>query len=185
MSALAPLVGEPLALDLVNTRYAQGDFLITPEDLLAWLALEAGRCPEGLSGNIGPAELAVVQCVRERSARAIECARSGTRLSQEDLDAINQMLRGAPCVLEVADGPAGITADRRRLGSTAERLAAWLAEGLVELLTDPAVSRIRQCEAEDCVLLFLPSNPRRRWCSASRCGNRMRVARHYQRRKAE
>jgi predicted RNA-binding Zn ribbon-like protein len=185
MSALAPLVGEPLALDLVNTRYAQGDFLVTPEDLLAWLALEAGRCPEGLSGNIGPAELAVVQCVRERSARAIECARSGTRLSQEDLDAINQMLRGAPCVLEVADGPAGITADRRRLGSTAQGLGAWLAEGLVELLTDPAVSRVRQCEAEDCVLLFLPSNPRRRWCSASRCGNRMRVARHYQRRKAE
>ena len=80
MSALAPLVGEPLALDLINTRYAQGDFLVTPEDLSAWLALEAGRCPEGLSENIGPAELAAVRCVRERSARAIECARSGNPL---------------------------------------------------------------------------------------------------------
>ncbi|WP_353710699.1 ABATE domain-containing protein [Arthrobacter sp. K5] len=184
MSALAPLVGEPLALDLVNTRYAHGDFLVTPEDLSAWLALQADRCPEGLSGNIGPAELAVVRCVRDRSARAIECARRETPLGHDDLDAINQMLRGSPCILELVDGPDGPTANRRRLGSAAERLAAWLAEGVVELLTDPAVARIRQCEAEDCVLLFLPSNPRRRWCSRTRCGNRMRVARHYQRRKA-
>ncbi|WP_433464559.1 CGNR zinc finger domain-containing protein [Spirillospora sp. CA-128828] len=28
---------------------------------------------------------------------------------------------------------------------------------------------------------FLPGHPRRRWCSAARCGNRVRVARHYQR----
>lgn len=185
MSALAPLVGEPLALDLVNTRYAQGDFLVTPEDLSVWLALQADRCPEGLSENIGQAELAAAQCIRERSARVIECVRGETPLRQEDLDAINEILRGGPCVLELADGPAGISANRRRLGSTAQGLAAWLAEGVVELLTDPAVRRIRQCEAEDCVLLFLPSNPRRRWCSPSRCGNRMRVARHYQRRKSE
>ncbi|MFF4211720.1 CGNR zinc finger domain-containing protein [Streptomyces sp. NPDC001796] len=33
-------------------------------------------------------------------------------------------------------------------------------------------------------MLFLPAHPRRRWCSAARCGNRVRVARHYQRRKA-
>ncbi|MEU9839973.1 CGNR zinc finger domain-containing protein [Actinomadura sp. NPDC048032] len=37
------------------------------------------------------------------------------------------------------------------------------------------------CEADDCVLLFLPAHPRRRWCSAARCGNRVRVARHYRR----
>ncbi|WP_309484534.1 GNAT family N-acetyltransferase [Streptomyces himalayensis] len=30
-------------------------------------------------------------------------------------------------------------------------------------------------------MLFLAAHPRRRRCSASRCGNRMRVSRHYQR----
>ncbi|MEV3921501.1 CGNR zinc finger domain-containing protein [Actinomadura coerulea] len=30
-------------------------------------------------------------------------------------------------------------------------------------------------------MLFLPAHPRRRWCSAARCGNRVRVARHYRR----
>ncbi|MEU3899131.1 CGNR zinc finger domain-containing protein [Streptomyces sp. NPDC045251] len=33
-----------------------------------------------------------------------------------------------------------------------------------------AVARVRACEAEDCVLLFLPQHPRRRWCSAGRPG---------------
>ncbi|MFD0515426.1 CGNR zinc finger domain-containing protein [Streptomyces aureus] len=34
------------------------------------------------------------------------------------------------------------------------------------------------------MLLFLPAHPRRRWCSAARCGNRARVARYYQRHKS-
>ena len=31
--------------------------------------------------------------------------------------------------------------------------------------------------------VFLPANPRRRWCSPAICGNRARVARYYQRHK--
>jgi predicted RNA-binding Zn ribbon-like protein len=30
-------------------------------------------------------------------------------------------------------------------------------------------------------MVFLPAHPRRRWCSPTRCGNRARVARYYQR----
>ncbi|MFJ9909135.1 CGNR zinc finger domain-containing protein [Streptomyces sp. NPDC101152] len=77
-----------------------------------------------------------------------------------------------------------MTATRRRDGSPGLRLAACLAEAAAELLADPAVTRIRECEADDCVMLFLAAHPRRRWCSATRCGNRVRVARHYQRTKA-
>uniref|UniRef100_UPI000B043057 CGNR zinc finger domain-containing protein n=1 Tax=Actinomadura kijaniata TaxID=46161 RepID=UPI000B043057 len=74
-----------------------------------------------------------------------------------------------------------VVAERRRTGPDGARLAAALAEAAADLLGDPAVTRVRRCEADDCVLLFLPAHPRRRWCSASRCGNRVRVARHYQR----
>ncbi|MER5184162.1 CGNR zinc finger domain-containing protein [Streptomyces sp. NPDC002896] len=66
----------------------------------------------------------------------------------------------------------------------AEEPIVQLAEAAAELLADPAVTKIRECEAEDCVMLFLAAHPRRRWCSAARCGNRVRVARHYQRHKA-
>ncbi|MFJ7776100.1 CGNR zinc finger domain-containing protein [Streptomyces yangpuensis] len=54
---------------------------------------------------------------------------------------------------------------------------------MAELLTDPRVGQVRECEAHDCVLLFLPAHPRRRWCVAGVCGNRARVARYYARHK--
>ncbi|HEV2241669.1 MAG TPA: CGNR zinc finger domain-containing protein [Streptosporangiaceae bacterium] len=47
----------------------------------------------------------------------------------------------------------------------------------------PAVRRVRRCEGRDCRMLFLPANPRRRWCTPDVCGNRARVARYYQRHK--
>jgi predicted RNA-binding Zn ribbon-like protein len=53
----------------------------------------------------------------------------------------------------------------------------------VDLLTDPAIGRLKECESDDCVILFLPAHPRRRWCSPTRCGNRARVARYYHRHK--
>ncbi|GKQ36064.1 ABATE domain-containing protein [Streptomyces sp. A012304] len=182
MSHIAPLTGEPLALDLVNTRPAVGDLLTTPGDLRAWWTLQADRLP-GVPEEITGTDLAAVRAVREHTARALDCVRHGRRPSEADLEALNQAQRAAPAILELrSDGPA-LTATRRRDGSAGRQLAALLAEATAELLTDPAVTRVRECEADDCVLLFLPAHPRRRWCSAARCGNRMRVARHYQRHK--
>ncbi|MGW6269175.1 CGNR zinc finger domain-containing protein [Streptomyces sp. NPDC055060] len=186
MSTPAPLIGEPLALDLVNTRPATGDLLATPGDLRAWWALQAERLggtvpPE----EVGPADLAAVQAVREHTARALACARRGEEPAAADLAALNQAQRAAPAISELAWDGAAVTAPRRRDGSPGQCLTAQLAEATAELLADPAVARIRECEAHDCVLLFLPAHPRRRWCSATRCGNRARVARHYQRHKAE
>ncbi|KAB8183613.1 hypothetical protein FH608_049080 [Nonomuraea phyllanthi] len=186
MSDLVALTGEPLALDLLNTRPAAGDLLATAHDLRAWLELQAERFPEArdlAAAELGAADLAAVHAVRDRTARALDHARHGRRPQADDLDALNQAQRAAPAVAELAWDGAAVTTTRRRTGPPGARLAAWLAEAAAELLADPAVTRIRQCEADDCVLLFLPAHPRRRWCSAARCGNRVRVARHYQRHK--
>ncbi|MBA8950409.1 CGNR zinc finger domain-containing protein [Actinomadura namibiensis] len=178
MSDLVPLTGEPLALDLVNTRTAVGDLLATPDDLRAWVGLQAGRLPEA---GVGPDALAVVRAVREHTAGALERARRGEPPAPADLAALNDAQRAAPAISELAWNGSAVVAERRRTGPDGARLAAALAEAAADLLGDPAVTRVRRCEADDCVLLFLPAHPRRRWCSASRCGNRMRVARHYQR----
>jgi predicted RNA-binding Zn ribbon-like protein len=183
MSALVPLIGEPPALDLVNTRTALGDLLTTPDDLRAWWALQAERLPDAVPEEVTDADLAAVRAVREHTARALAHARRHEEPPAADLAGLNQAQRGAPAIRELAWDGSAVTATRRRDGSPGRRLAAWLAEAAVELLTDPAVTKIRECEAHDCVLLFLPAHPRRRWCSAARCGNRVRVARHYQRNK--
>ncbi|MFC3576592.1 CGNR zinc finger domain-containing protein [Streptomyces yaanensis] len=184
MSDLVPLTGEPLALDLVNTRPTAGDLLATPGDLRAWWALQADRLPEEVPEEVTAADLAAVQAVREHTARALDHVRRGEEPLAGDLAALNRAQRAAPAITELAWNGSAVAARRRRDGSPGLRLAASLAEAAAELLADPAVTRIRECEADDCVMLFLAAHPRRRWCSATRCGNRVRVARHYQRHKA-
>ncbi|RFU39502.1 hypothetical protein DZF91_22040 [Actinomadura logoneensis] len=181
MSDAVPLTGEPLALDLVNTLAAVGDLLSTPDDLRRWCELQAVRLPEAPATDADA--LAAVRTVREHTARALERVRHGERPDDEDVRALNDAQRAAPAINELVWDGSGLIAERRRSGPSGDRLAAHLAEAAVELLADPAVSRVRQCEAGDCVMLFLPAHPRRRWCSPARCGNRVRVARHYQRHK--
>ncbi|MFC9970567.1 CGNR zinc finger domain-containing protein [Spirillospora sp. NPDC127200] len=184
MSDPVPLTGEPLALDLVNTRTAVGDLLATPDDLRTWLDLQAERLPDAHGPAApGPDDLAAVRAVREHTANALERARRGEPPAAADLTALNDAQRAAPAINELAWNGSAVTAERDRTGPARARLAARLAEAAADLLADPAVTKVRQCEADDCVLLFLPAHPRRRWCSAARCGNRVRVARHYQRRK--
>ncbi|RZL78103.1 MAG: hypothetical protein EOP32_22840 [Rhodococcus sp. (in: high G+C Gram-positive bacteria)] len=55
-----------------------------------------------------------------------------------------------------------------------------LAERAVEMFTSDTRSQLRACLAPGCVLYFVRAHSRREWCSAG-CGNRARVARHYQR----
>ncbi|MEY7972156.1 ABATE domain-containing protein [Saccharomonospora xinjiangensis] len=182
MSDALPVTGEPLALDLINTRTSAGDLLATPPALGRWLALEADRIPETPEKVTGR-ELEAVRVLRDHTARALDHARRGTRPPKADLDALNRLQRAAPVVSELSWHEARVALARRRLGSPGERLTAWLAEAAAEFLARPDVTKVRECEADDCVLLFLPAHPRRRWCSAARCGNRARVARHYQRHK--
>ncbi|MET8117896.1 CGNR zinc finger domain-containing protein [Micromonospora sp. NPDC005291] len=184
MSDAAPLIGEPLALDLVNTRQADTDLLTTPAALRAWLELQATRFPsarELAEAALTDADLAAVRELREHTASALDHVRYGTRPSTGDLAVINRAQRAAPAIDELVWNGQVVTAVRIRTGPAGARLAGWLAEAAADLLADPGVTKIRQCEADDCVLLFLPAHTRRRWCSAARCGNRVRVARHYQR----
>ncbi|GAA3968410.1 CGNR zinc finger domain-containing protein [Actinomadura viridis] len=186
MGDIIPLVGEHLALDLVNTRPADGDLLATPDDLLAWLELQAGRFSQARDlAAAGPtaAGLAAVRDLRDHTAQVLDHVRRGEEPPAGALDALNRAQRAAPPISELTWDGRAVTMTRRRTGPPAARPAAWLAEAAADLLADPAVVKVRQCEAHDCVMLFLPAHPRRRWCSATRCGNRVRVARHYQRHK--
>ncbi|CAM5318197.1 CGNR zinc finger domain-containing protein [Streptomyces griseomycini] len=183
-----PLTGEPLAIDLVNTRPADGegrtDLLDTPQRLAAWLALEGDRL-HGEAGDPEPAEgdLAPVHAVRAHVEAVLHALLRGTEPAETHLRALTDAQRAAPAVRELTWGGTAVTATVRRSGPLGVRLAARLAEAAADLLTDPAIGRLKRCEANDCVMLFLPAHPRRRWCSADRCGNRMRVARYYQRHK--
>ncbi|GAA0703638.1 CGNR zinc finger domain-containing protein [Kitasatospora atroaurantiaca] len=185
-----PLTGEPLALDLINTRpvTANGpvDLLATPTGLRAWLALQADRLPEFTTDDSTPlteADLATVHGVREHAATAIDRARRGDRPPATALRGLNHAQRAAPATRELAWDGKAVTATTHRTGTFGTRLAARLAEATADLLLDPSILKVRRCEGPGCVMLFLPAHPRRRWCTPAICGNRARVARYYQRHK--
>jgi predicted RNA-binding Zn ribbon-like protein len=56
----------------------------------------------------------------------------------------------------------------------------------LDLLLDDARRRVRLCEADDCVWVFLDTskNHSRRWCDMKQCGNRMKARRFYERQRA-
>ena len=178
-----PLTGEPLALDLVNTvagpPEGEVDLLATPGALRAWLAAEQDR----LDSADGEIDLRAVQALRSHIAAAVQAARAGQPPPPDALRAITVALRNAPVYQELDWNGEAVTTTSRRRGNRTAILLAQLADAAAELLASPAIRRVRRCEGRDCRMLFLPANPRRRWCSPGVCGNRARVARYYQRHK--
>jgi predicted RNA-binding Zn ribbon-like protein len=177
-----PLLGEPLSLDLVNLcvrrNGADIDLLDSPAALDAWLRAEAERL--SWSGAASAADWLAVRALRAAIAELFRARREETRPTATALAQLNAALAAPGRSRLVWTGrqprlaPPGA---RARRGAVLQQLAA----DAVTVLTGPQAGRLRRCANPDCVLQFIASNPRRRWCSSALCGNRARVARHYRR----
>jgi predicted RNA-binding Zn ribbon-like protein len=178
-----PLTGEPLALDLVNTVVGAGDgeadLLDSPAALKAWLTAERDR----LDVPDRKIDLAAVKALRAHITDAIQAARVGSSPPPEALRAINAAMRNAPLSQEVTWNGEAVTTTAQRQGDATSVLLGQLAGDAADLMASPSIGLIRRCEGPDCRMLFVPANPRRRWCSPAICGNRVRVARYYERHK--
>ncbi|MUL68103.1 hypothetical protein BOO86_26770 [Mycobacterium sp. CBMA 234] len=163
-----PLVGEPLALDLLNTTWMSDD---GPQDLLADTAgLRCWLTANGLDSRCAADEKTRVALIGARSA--ILCA-----VSDDSADQLNAVLdRGRVRRVLTESGPQD-DADVAHQ----EWLPGWLAaDNLLKLLAE-APGRIKPCAHPHCILWFYDTskNGTRRWCSMAICGNRAKAARHY------
>ncbi|WP_116245279.1 CGNR zinc finger domain-containing protein [Nocardiopsis sp. FIRDI 009] len=168
-----PLVGEPVAVDLLNTRWVEGttrrDLLDGVDGLRQWLG-EAG-----LDTRFDADVRTLDRVLLARGALAVlvdapEDAEATARLNEVlDHGFVRRRLRdGAPAVTVEFDDPAWGP--------------AWTAAAdYLDLLDAP--DRIRGCANPACVLHFFDTsrNGTRRWCSMSGCGNRAKAARHHAR----
>ncbi|MEV6524654.1 CGNR zinc finger domain-containing protein [Longispora sp. NPDC051575] len=182
MDRPTPLTGEHLALDLVNTRPAGHDVLLDPVGAHAWLVTQADRLPHP-AGPLSDSDAAGLRAVRAYVEAALLPAVRGDRPPKATLVALTLAQRDAPGHDELGWDGTRVTVTPRREGPYLAQLLATLAAAAGDLLSGPELGRIRQCQGPDCTLLFIPANPRRRWCSPAVCGNRVRVARYYQRHK--
>ncbi|GGX10534.1 hypothetical protein GCM10010297_35150 [Streptomyces malachitofuscus] len=171
-----PLTGEPLALDLLNTRWVRGtgtqDLLDGTDGLAVWLDAN------GLGGRF-PADTATLRhTLRARDAllAAVEGDASGQ--GAEAVDAV--LAHGRIRATLTADGPG-----ERPEFDDASWGPAWLAARDYLRLLNAAPDRIRACAHEACTLHFFDTsrNGTRRWCSMASCGNRAKASRHYARTK--
>ncbi|WMX47070.1 CGNR zinc finger domain-containing protein [Streptomyces roseicoloratus] len=171
-----PLTGEPLSLDLLNTRWmADGvrqDLLTDTDGLTVWLV------SNGLDGRFAADAATLRHTLVARDALAALVDRPGDAGATAAVDAV--LGHGRIRATLTADGP----------GETAEFTdpaygPGWTAarDYLDLLRTNP--DRIRACAHEACILHFFDTsrNGTRRWCSMALCGNRAKASRHYARTK--
>ncbi|MFE1956032.1 CGNR zinc finger domain-containing protein [Streptomyces sp. NPDC059524] len=171
-----------LCLDLVATAHPD-ERLTSPDRLRAWLA-GAGLVPEGAAlPSCVPAWLPAFRELRGHVGRLVRGELAG-RPTPGSLERINLLARAAPpapCAVRSGDGSL-VRSLQTEPGCAA--LLAAVARDAVDLLTDPAArGALRQCEGDNCPLIYLDTSRgrRRRWCSSEVCGNRERVARHRRR----
>jgi len=185
-----------ICLDLLATTHPE-ERLDSPEPLRTWI-VQSGLVPAGTALThidsawlVGFRELRgqISQLVRWGSSRS-SAAESGGGLAPDPrpydiaLSRINQLARAAPPAPRAVHGEDGTLV--RQLDGPPEcaALLAVIARDAVELLTDPvARASLRECEGDNCPIVYLDSSRgrRRRWCSSEVCGNRERVARHRRR----
>jgi predicted RNA-binding Zn ribbon-like protein len=166
------IAGRP-CLDLAATvgeRWRRSfERLRAPEDLGRWL-VESGMATE--PPVVDRAELEAARALRDAIYRAAKLAGRGT-LDADDVAQINRWAT-APAPVPRLDA-------RRSVSWVCERpvqaALARIACDAIDLLSGPLATRVRECAADDCALLFVDaSRPgRRRWCSMEGCGNRAKT----------
>jgi predicted RNA-binding Zn ribbon-like protein len=202
----APLLGEPLPVELMNTIWADRsgvhDALATDAEVAAWLrdvrprpAAGEASLDEWLRTVDAPSldgagdrlrglrdalrRLAAAQTHDPRPAAA-----SAVHERDEAVGLVNESAAAAPRWSSMEPAADGV----RRLVHTAAApgtaVVALLAEQAIEFFAGAAAQDLRACLAPGCVLYFVKQHPRREWCSTA-CGNRARAARHYRRHRTE
>ncbi|WP_223292459.1 CGNR zinc finger domain-containing protein [Salipaludibacillus neizhouensis] len=68
------------------------------------------------------------------------------------------------------------------VGSSEDAIISLIAFDALQLLAKGELLHLHRCANPDCVLLFMDTTGRRKWCSMKICGNRTKVARHQIRR---
>jgi predicted RNA-binding Zn ribbon-like protein len=188
-------IGNYLCLDFINTEMVMGgqpvDRLSGFGDLVAWLVQSQtldGKQAEEFLGNWKSSREAestfqdavkLRASLREMAARLIE----GKTVPQSTVAAINQWLAHETGYAELKRVRGGFEKRFQADFRKPAQLLCPVAESASDLLCYGDLSLVKKCENAACVLFFYDTtkNHSRRWCSMSACGNRMKVAAHYQR----
>ena len=177
-------------MDLVNTEVVRHgtrhDLLTNTEHVLAWfdtLTKEEVILEDQFSEDIeqwADDALARLREVRSFLRDVYEKMADTKELSSKSITHLELLINKAPLTYQLNDNmlmPVPV-------GAAENALISLIALDALKLISSEQLSYIHRCANPDCVLLFIDTRGRRKWCSMKICGNRSKVTRH-QRQKAQ
>jgi len=125
--------------------------------------------------------------LRETVYRIFHAVAAGKTPASADLELLNdELARALPHarVMRSAEGWAWGWSDGK---ASLEQVIWPVVRSAADLIVSPARVDVRECASTTCSWLFIDHSRRRsrRWCSMKTCGNRDKVRRFYERRRAE
>lgn len=184
-----PLVTGFLSLDLVNTeiirRGRRHDLLTSGIDAGQWLEtmknhnanLDTKLLPE-LNKKLDQVLYSLHE-VRPFLRKGFEQMADGNEVSGQWIAKLEDMIKEAPMSYTLAKEqllPLPV-------GPPVKALLSLIAFDALQLFAEKKIDALKRCANPDCVLLFIDESGRRKWCSMKICGNRIKVARHQQRKR--
>jgi predicted RNA-binding Zn ribbon-like protein len=189
------LIGSALCLDFANTLYGHEEsiheYLYDYRDLVLWSRHVGILSPERAEillskGEQAPAEAEAVfrQAIqiREMIFRVFASLAHDESPRDVDLVQLHQVWLESQSHTKLEQSDSGFELgweDRNAID-----FMLWpITRSAVELLTSDELKRVKQCGRCDWLFVDRSRNQSRRWCSMDACGNRIKMARRYQREK--
>lgn len=149
------------------------------QDFGRW-CIEAGLIEK--AAIVSKDQITLARALRETLYRLFAAALSETKPDPTDLSHVNEVARKPGFIPQLT---ASGRAHEWMTDSPYEAVLATVARDAIDLLSGPALRRVRKCADLHCSILFLDaSRPgKRRWCSMNGCGNKIKKAAFRQRQK--
>lgn len=190
------LPDEPRTVRLMNTIWADRasvhDVLSSPEGLRAWLdVVDLGVSSDRLTAADRDMAVALRDALRtiatwvaareeDDPAPRTDGVPVSASAADDAIARLNHFVLLAPDLPRLARHSDELRIHSRERQPGVPRAVSVLAAEAVRWFGGEESVRLRACRAPGCVLFFTRGHPRRLWCSPA-CGNRARVARHYDR----
>lgn len=181
-----PLVSGHLSLDLVNTevvkRGIRDNLLFSEGALTDWIKTmqELGNLTNGQfdTDHVISDGLYPLLVLRRLLRSGFEKIADGKELNDDWLSYLEDLNKRAPFAYKrISNNLVPVP-----VGHPVDAIISLVAFDALQLYTTGNLQTLRRCGNPECVLLFMDTSVRRKWCSMKICGNRTKVARHQKRR---
>lgn len=189
-------VGNHPALDFINTQMiVKGkvtDLFETLDDLLSWLkqaklvtTAESDSILTSLRDKEGSTLLQRAKLLRTTLRSLVERVVARKTVSDSAIETLNQYLSQRPGYSTLVRTKGKVEQRFQPAVGLKDGLLAMLAEAASDLICRQNLAWIKKCANDACILYFLDTtkNHGRNWCSMELCGNRMKVAAFFKRKR--